>query len=195
MVRILRLAVAPLLVALATVSCVNMSYKVRSPSLPDDLDGRLREQEAAVAGIIPGDEKQIIWAGEPGRKTPPSIVYIHGWEGSRQEYAAVFDSAAREMGANIFYTRLRGYGVTTEEITRVRLDDWINDTWEAYEIGRRIGDRVIVAGSSMGGDLVLWLAAEHPTALEGIILMSCAVQPTDRRSDMLLWPWPLRNII
>jgi pimeloyl-ACP methyl ester carboxylesterase len=195
MVRILRLSAAVLLVALATVSCVNTSYKVRNVSLPDDLDAYLRAREVAVSGLIKGDEKQIIWAGEPGRKTPLSIVYIHGWQGSRHEYAAVFDAVARELGANIFYTRLRGYCVTTEEITRVRLDDWINDTWEAMEIGRKIGERVIVAGSSMGGDLTLWLASRHPAGLGGLVLLSCAVQPKDRRSDMLFWPWPLRNLI
>jgi pimeloyl-ACP methyl ester carboxylesterase len=115
--------------------------------------------------------------------------------GSRHEYAAVFDTVAREMGANIFYTRLRGYGVTTEEITRVRVDDWINDTWEAMEIGHRIGERVIVAGSSMGGDLALWLASRHPAGLGGLVLLSCAVQPEEKLSNLLLWPWPLRNLI
>jgi pimeloyl-ACP methyl ester carboxylesterase len=107
----------------------------------------------------------------------------------------VFDTVAREMGANIFYTRLRGYGVTTEEITRVRVDDWINDTWEAMEIGHRIGERVIVAGSSMGGDLALWLASRHPAGLGGLVLLSCAVQPEEKLSNLLLWPWPLRNLI
>jgi pimeloyl-ACP methyl ester carboxylesterase len=195
MVRILKLSAALLLTAIIAASCVSTAYTVRDASLPADLDAYLRDREAAVPGLIRGNEKQIIWAGEPGRKTPLSIVYVHGWEGSRHEYAAVFDTVARELGANIIYTRLRGYGVTTEEITRVRLDDWINDTWEAFEIGRRIGESVIVAGSSMGGDLALWLASRRPAGLRGLVLLSCAVQPSDKRSDMLLWPWPLRNII
>jgi pimeloyl-ACP methyl ester carboxylesterase len=195
MVRIPRFSMAALFMMLVTSSCVSTSYKIREVSFADDLDSCLREREAAVAGLIAGDEKQIIWAGEPGRKTPISIVYIHGWEGSRHEYDAVFDTVAQELSANLFYTRLRGYSVTSEEITRVRLDDWVNDTWEAYEIGRRIGERVIVAGSSMGGDLTLWLASQHPPGLGGVVLLSCAVQPQDRRSDMLLWPWPLGNII
>jgi esterase/lipase len=195
MVRFLRVSTTAMLVVLVATSCVNTSYKIREVNLPDDLDAYLLDREAVVAGLIAGDEKQIVWAAEPGRSTPLAIAYIHGWEGSRHEYAAVFDTVARQLGANIFYTRLRGYGVTTEEITRVRLDDWINDTWEAFEIGRRIGERVIVAGSSMGGDLALWLASQQPEGLAGIILLSCAVQPKDKRSDMLLWPWPLRNII
>jgi pimeloyl-ACP methyl ester carboxylesterase len=195
MARTLKLATVVLLTVLLAASCVSTSYKIREVSLPDDLEAYLRSREVEVPGVIQGDEKQVIWAGEPGHRTPLSIVYIHGWEGSRNEYAAVFDPVAREMGANIFYTRLRGYGVTTEEITRVRLDDWINDAWEAMEVGRRIGEQVFVAGSSMGGDLALWLASQHPTGLGGIVLLSCAVQPKDRRSDMLLWPWPLNNLI
>jgi alpha-beta hydrolase superfamily lysophospholipase len=47
----------------------------------------------------------------------------------------------------------------------------------------------------MGGDLALWLAAQKPPNLAGVVLFSCAVQPRDKRSEMLLWPWPFRNLV
>jgi pimeloyl-ACP methyl ester carboxylesterase len=176
-------------------SCVDTRIAPRPLDLPQDLDRYLESAEAAVPGVIQGDRKEILWAGPRGRRTPLSIVYLHGWQGSRREYASVFDPLAEELGANIYYARLRGFCTTTEEITRVTLDDWIHDAREAMEIGRRIGDRVVLAGSSMGGDLALWIATHESDGLAGLVLLSCAVQPRDRRSEMLLWPWPLRVLI
>jgi esterase/lipase len=190
--------VAPAVAGLATMAlsaCVSTGYTIRRAELPDNLDAFLSSRENAVPGIIDGDQKEITWAGERGRKTPLSIVYIHGWQGSPRDYQAVLGPVAKELGANIFFTRLKGHCVNTEEILTVTLDDWINDVWEAMEIGSRIGERVVVAGTSMGGDLTLWLAAQKPRNLAGVVLFSCAVQPRDRRSEQLLWPWPFRNLI
>jgi pimeloyl-ACP methyl ester carboxylesterase len=168
---------------------------VRPVKLPPDLDSWLAEKEAVVPGLIPASRKEIAWAGAHGTRTPYSIVYIHGWQASSRDYAAVFQEVAAELGANVYYSRLRGYGVTTEEIVGVTLDDWINETWEALEIGRRLGDKVIVAGSSMGGDLALWLATRRPPDIAALVLLSCAVQPKDGRSELLLWPWPVPQIV
>ncbi len=190
----LRLFLAALAV-LVLASCVSTSYVVRQAELPQDLDTWLAAKEASVPGVIPASQKEIAWAGERGVKTPYSIVYIHGWQGSSRDYAAVLQEVASELGANVYYSRLKGYGVTTEEIAGVTLDDWINDTWEALEIGRRLGDRVIVAGSSMGGDLALWLASRQQPDIAALVLFSCAVQPKDGASELLLWPWPFPQIL
>jgi pimeloyl-ACP methyl ester carboxylesterase len=163
--------------------------------VPEDLDAYLASRESAVTGIIEGDRKEIIWARGRGEKTPLSIVYIHGWQGSPRDYEAVLNPVAQDLGANIFYTRLSGFCVTTEEILTVTLDHWLDDVREAMEIGARIGERVVVAGTSMGGDLALWLAAQKPPNLAGLVLFSCAVQPRDRRSELLLLPWPVRNLV
>lgn len=168
---------------------------MKQVELPENLDAYLVSREAAVRGLIDGDRKEIVWAGARGARTPLSIIYIHGWQGSPHDYASVLNPVAKEMGANIFCTRLKGHCVSTEEIAAVTLDDWLDDVREAMEIGRRIGERVIVTGTSMGGDLALWLAAQKPPALAGVVLFSCAVQPRDTRSEMLLWPWPFRNLI
>lgn len=176
-------------------ACANTSYVIRPVELPRDLDSWLATREAAVSGLIPDGRKAIAWAAEPGAKTPFSIVYIHGWQASSRDYSAVLQQVASSLGANVYYARLKGYGVTTEEIVSVALDDWINDTWEALQIGRRLGDRVIVAGSSMGGDLALWLATRQQPDIAALVLFSCAVQPKDGRSELLLWPWPVPQIV
>ncbi len=135
------------------------------------------------------------WAVGPGTVTPLSIVYLHGWQGTRWDYDPVFDRVARSLGANVYYARLRGYGTTTEEIVDVTLDDCVNDAWEALQIGHRIGERVMAAGSSMGADLALWLASRRESGVSALVLLSAAVQTKDTRADMLLWPWPFGNVL
>ena len=47
----------------------------------------------------------------------------------------------------------------------------------------------------MGGDLALWLATRHQPEVAALVLLSCAVQPKDGRSELLLWPWPVPQIM
>ncbi|MCA9929941.1 MAG: hypothetical protein KC419_15765, partial [Anaerolineales bacterium] len=55
---------------------VAVDTSLRPVTLPADLDAYLAEQEARYNDITPGAEKTIIWAGEPGQKTPLSIIYL-----------------------------------------------------------------------------------------------------------------------
>ncbi len=180
---------------LSLASCVSISFTIRRPDIPSDLDAWLAARESAVPGVIPGDEKSISWAAQKGAKTPIAIVYLHGWQGSPHDYDPVLQRMASALGANLFYQRLSGFCVTSEAVVSITVDDLVNDAWEALEIGRRIGDRVVVVGSSMGGDLALWLGAQNLPDIASLVLFSPAVQPLDRRSEMALWPWPLSNIV
>jgi esterase/lipase len=166
-------------------------------TLPPDLDAWLRESEAAIRGITPGAEKTIVWAGEVGVKTAFSIIYIHGFTATRQEVAPVYDDVARTIGANLFYTRLAGHGLDGEALAAATLDDWVNDTREAYRIGERLGGRVIVAATSSGVPLALWLASQQVIApsVAALVLASANVKPADPGAELLLWPRPLRNIV
>jgi esterase/lipase len=161
---------------------------------PADLDAYLKNEESAVPGIIPGTEKAVLWARGRPERTRLSIVYMHGWQGSRQEYVPVFDRVAAALGANLFSTRLTGHCTDGEAIKDATLEDWTADAREAYEIGRRIGERVILAGPSMGANLSLWLAGQGVSDLAALVLVSTAVQPAVRLADLLLLPHPLHRI-
>ena len=180
---------------LCLASCTSTTYRITPRKLPEDLDAYLAAQEAKVAGLIPADARTILWAGATGQSTPFSIVFLHGYQGSPHDYDGVLGVLGQTLHANIYLARLSGYGVTTETVADVTLSDWLNDTWEALDIGRRIGDRVIVVGSSMGGDLALWLGSQHPPDLAALVLLSCAVWAKDQRAVTLLWPWPLPQLI
>jgi alpha-beta hydrolase superfamily lysophospholipase len=189
---------AAVLLALLLASCAGAPRAMLPPEPPEGspiaLDAWLAARENAVPGLIPGDQKHIEWAGAQGTATAFSIVYIHGLQGSPRDYASVIREVAQKLGANVYYARLKGHSVTTDEIAEATRDDWLADAREALEIGSRIGRAVIVAGSSMGGDLALWLAARGEPEPAALVLFSCAVQPRERRAEMLLWPWPFPQI-
>jgi esterase/lipase len=159
------------------------------------LDEWLAARESAVPGLIPEDQKRIEWAGPRGGQTEYSIAYLHGLLGSPRDYASVMREVADKLGANVYYARFKGHSVTTDEIAEAAPEDWLADAREALDIGSRIGRHVIVAGSSMGGDLALWLAERGEPRPAALVLLSCAVQPREGRAGMLLWPWPLPEIL
>jgi esterase/lipase len=159
-------------------------------TLPKDLPQYLKHTEASFSDIVPGTEKTIIWANTTKTKTPLSIVYLHGYSATRQETAPLIDQVAARLGANLFYTRLTGHGRTDSAMAEPTVNDWLNDTAEAFEIGKRLGDKVIVIGTSTGGTLATWLA-EQPNTEEilAVVLISPNYGPKERMSEILAWPW------
>lgn len=136
-------------------------------ALPDDLDGWLATREGVFADVIPGAEKQIVWAGEKGAKAPWAVVNLHGFSATLEEVRPLPDAVARGLGANLYFTRLAGHGRTGEAMAQAVAEDWITDLDEALAIGRRLGDRVLVIGTSTGGTLAT-LAALDPARAEGL---------------------------
>lgn len=119
-----------------------------------DVDAYLASAEAAVPDLNTDVAKHVIWAKGPGQKTPLSVVFIHGFSATSQEVRPLPDLVARDLGANLVLTRLAGHGRTGDAMAEADADDWLTDTAEALEIGRRVGDRVLVISSSTGGTLV-----------------------------------------
>jgi esterase/lipase len=158
--------------------------------LPADLDTYLAQSEFRFTDIIPGTEKTIVWATTEKTRTPISIVYLHGFSATRQETRPLSDSVAAALGANLFYTRLAGHGRGDDAMGEATINDWLNDTMEAYAIGRRLGERVVVIGTSTGATLATWLAARPDVGdLLAVVLISPNFGPKDPTSRLLLWPW------
>lgn len=164
--------------------------------LPADLEGYVAAQEAAVPGIRPGTEKTIVWADSGARtQTPVALVYVHGFTASRGEVYPLCDTLAARLGANLYYTRLTGHGRDADAMGEATLSDWLNDTYEAYQIGQRLGEEVVLMGTSMGGALVTWLTAQEQVDDP---LATVAISPAyglhDQEAQQTLmrvagWPW------
>lgn len=167
-----------------------INLQLRPLNLPEDLDQYLGQSEAQFTDIVPGTEKTIIWANAAKTKTPLSIIYLHGYSASRQETAPLSDELAAQLGANLFYARLTGHGRPGEALAEATVNDWLNDTQEAFEIGQRLGERVIVIGTSTGGTLAAWLAQQPNTeAVLAYVLISPNFAPRDPNAEILTWPW------
>lgn len=143
-------------------------------SLGADLDAWLAAEEARVPDLRPDVQKRIVWASEPGRQTPLSVVYIHGFSASSGEIRPVPEQVAAALGANLFLTRLAGHGRDGAALAEPVAGDWLEDTAQALAIGRRIGSRVLVIATSTGGTLAA-IAATDPAMAEhvaGMVLIS-----------------------
>ena len=131
----------------------------------------LATAEARFTDIVPGTEKRILWAGEAGARTALSIVYIHGFSATSEEIRPVPDRVAEALGANLHFTRLAGHGRGSAPMGEPVAGDWIEDMAEALEIGRRIGERVLVMSTSTGGTLAAIGAADtelSPRMMEAV---------------------------
>jgi esterase/lipase len=169
---------------------VRIDTEIAPIELPEDLDAYLSAQEQAFDDIVPGAEKTIVWAGEPNVKTPLSVVYLHGFSATRQETAPLSDDVAAALGANLYYARFTGHGLSGEALAAASVNDWLNDTVEALAIGRKIGDQVIVIATSTGATAATWLAAQPETAgVYAYVFISPNFAPKDGSSQMLTWPW------
>lgn len=155
------------------------------------LDAYLARAEDAVGGVRPGARKRIFWAGAAGARTEVAVVYLHGFAASSGDISPVPEEVARRLGANLYLARLAGHGVDGARLAEVSAQDWVNDTAEAIAIGARLGDRVMLIGTSTGGTLAA-LAANQPALAErlaGVVMIS----PNFGLRDPRLWPltWPL----
>ena len=161
-----------------------------APDLPEDLDAYLAAAEARFNDLRPGVEKQIVWADSSHRKTPVSVVYLHGFSATRQETRPLSDTLAARLGANLFYTRLTGHGRTDDALGEATAEAWLADAAEALAIGQRLGERVVLVGTSTGATLAVWLAAQPATRdLAALVLVSPNFYPKDPSARFLLWPW------
>lgn len=199
-VRLLLLAIVALVALPALAYFAGPVYRVDAripaPSLPTAggdaavLEPWLAAAESRFPDIVPGAEKTIVWAHPDRRRTPLAVVYLHGYTATRQEVAPLCDQLAAALGANLFYTRLAGHGRAPAALGEASAEDWLRDAAEALAVGRALGDRVVVVGTSTGGTLALWLAQRSEAAdIAAQILVSPNLGPRDERSTLLAGPW------
>ena len=170
---------------------LSVDQTIRPIELPEDLDGYLATREANVPNLRPDTEQTIIWADpERKQKTAYAIVYLHGFSANRQETAPMTDRIAETIGANLYYPRLTGHGQLGQELGQVTINDWLNDSLEALKIGQRLGEKLILIGTSTGAPLACWLANRpEMTNLHALLFVSPNFAVKDPRSRITFWPW------
>lgn len=158
--------------------------------LPEDLDVYLAKEESRFDDITEGVEKRIIWASDVNAQTEIAIVNIHGFSATSEEIRPVPDLVAKALGANLFFTRLKGHGRGGLAMAEPVAGDWLEDTAEALAIGRKLGQRVIVLTTSTGGTVAA-IAATDPALMEqvaGLIFVSPNFRVKNPTATILEWP-------
>ncbi len=162
-----------------------------------DMDVWLAEREAAVPGVVETARKEIIWAyPESKARTPVALVYLHGFSASKGETRPLPDIAARELGANLHYSRLTGHGLPGAAMATPTLQDWYDDTAEAIAIGNRLGEKTILITTSTGGTFAALAAADKTLAdkIAGIVFISPNFGLKAAGSQLLTMPFA-RSIV
>jgi len=158
-----------------------------------DLDAYLRTREDSVADVKQAARKGIIWRDSVHKtKTPLAIVYLHGFSATRSELSPVVEHLGDSLGANVFFTRLAAHGLTNgEAFAMVSPQQWIDDAREALAIGRQLGNRVIVVGTSTGALLAMQLANESRDSVSpaALVLISPNHEPADWRGRFVAGPF------
>ena len=153
------------------------------------LGGFIQKKEAIIKGLKPDNEARIVWA-DSVRRTPYSIVYLHGWSASQEEGDPIHEELAKRYGCNLFLSRLAGHGINSKESFK---DLTPNELWESAKeallIGNLIGEKTILMSCSTGGTLSNYLAANFPDRVHAQLLFSPNIDIYDNSTELLTLPW------
>jgi esterase/lipase len=170
-------------------------YSSELPSVPAEPIALLNyvQQVESKHSIKKENEAEIIWADSIGKhKTAYAIVYLHGFSASKMEGAPTHKDIAKKFGCNLYLARLAEHGIdTTEALVNMTADNLWETAKQAYAIGKQLGEKVILMGTSTGGTLALQLAATYPE-VAGIILYSPNIAVNDPNAWLLNNPWGLQ---
>jgi carboxylesterase len=113
------------------------------------------------------------------------VLLVQGFTGSPASIVP-WGRYLAERGLGVSVPRLPGHGTTWQQLNRTRWADWYGEVDRAFEKLRANHDQVVVGGLSMGGALVLQLAADRGRDVAGIVVVNPAVNM--QRKDLLALP-------
>ena len=165
------------------------------PMVPADAEmlQKTIADEEATHPVKPENEARIVWANDSlKQKTEYAIVYLHGFTASREEGNPVHTALAKKFGCNLYLARLADHGLdTAEALLNFSGERLWNSAKEAYAIGKKLGNKVILLSTSTGGTLALMLTAQYPDIAANIML-SPNIAINDPNAWLLNDPWGLQ---
>lgn len=172
------------------------SYDKSLPQIPAEaalLESYIGQKEAQHK-LKPGNEARIVWFNDSlKQKTEYAIVYLHGFSASHEEGNPVHRNIARKFGCNLYLSRLAEHGLdTVENMVNLTADKYWQSAKEAFAIGKQLGNKVILMGTSTGGSNALQLAAAYPDDMEALILLSPNIAINDKNAWVVNNHWGLQ---
>jgi len=165
---------------------------IQVPAEPAALEDYISSKEAAHK-VKPDNEARIVWANDSTRaKTPYVIVYLHGFSASQEEGNPVHRNIARQFGCNLYLARLSEHGIdTTDALMNMTATSLWESAKEAYAIGKQLGEKVILMGTSTGGTVALELASNFDD-VAGLVLYSPNIAINNPSAFLTNNPWGLQ---
>lgn len=151
-------------------------YNKEMPTVPADaaqLESYIKHNEAQHK-LKPDNEARIVWAHDSSKqKTDYAIVYLHGFSASQAEGDPIHKNIAKEFGCNLYLSRLAEHGIdTSDAMINLTADEYWESAKQALGIGKQLGNKVILMGTSTGGTNALQLAAAYPDDVAALVLLS-----------------------
>lgn len=189
---------AVLLIALAVVYFVwpvtTTEFEYKYPVVPStsaELENYVQQKEASIPNIKAGNAAEIVWADSTKSKTDYVIVYLHGFSASHEEGGKVHRDIADYFKMNLYLSRLSHHGLEGDDgMKELTAESLMESALEAVAIGKALGKRVILMGTSTGATLGLPIMANDPTIHSGIFY-SANIDLADSKSDLLTKPFGL----
>ena len=142
------------------------------------------------ANLRPDNEARIVWADNLHKvKTPYSVVYLPGFSASWAEGDPIHKQIAAHFGCNLYLARTAEHGLNSPDALKdITPSNYAGSAERALSIGKALGEKVIVMGTSAGGMLTLYLAVHHPE-IEGLVLYSPCVAVANPALKLATKPW------
>lgn len=170
------------------------TYATSMPKLTSDLvqlESDVHAYEASLP-LKPDVEARIIWADTTRSVTEVAIVYLHGFSGTWHDGSPAIEEVARRSGANLYLARLNGHGLRAPEpLLDYSPDSVYADAVRALAVGKRLGRKVVIIGTSTGCTLGLMLAARFPNDVASVINWSPNIRLRHPLSFLANNPWGL----
>lgn len=100
---------------------------------------------------------------------------------------------AKAFGCNLYLSRLSQHGIdTTEQLLNLTPENYWESAKEALAIGKELGEKVILMGTSTGATQAIQLAASYPSEVAALILYSPNIAINDNNAWLLNNPWGLQ---
>ncbi|NCS93101.1 MAG: alpha/beta hydrolase [Leptospira sp.] len=147
---------------------------------------QLKLQESKDKNVRPGCEEKLT-RYSPG-KTKYALVYIHGFGACRKEGEFIVDKVAKHYKYNTYYIRQPGHGTNKEEHRDTPYNQYLQENEIALRETQALGEKVIVIGTSMGGLISTYLAAENPDLIHAMILVSPFYEFANSKAKILEYP-------
>lgn len=169
----------------------DLSLPELSPHL-FEIEEAINQQEALIPNIREDNEARIIWSHVQAEATEYAIVYLHGFSASQGDGRPVHIQFAEHFASNLYLPRLQAHGLDNKEAL-LDFDPvaYMKSAVDAYAVGRKLGKKLILMGTSTGASLALYLAAHFPD-IHGLILISPNIELFDKKTFLLNRPWGLQ---